>query len=370
MIAAYVFVGDDVNAEIAEIDENLQRQDLTVLEQAQHLKRREELLIEVGLRAPSHRPEKGDTVTPFKTTQDIGVDVGLSERAVHRRLQIAKNVDQDVQNMLFNTEVADSTTQLLDIARMDTDAQKLVAEMIVVGDAKTVEQAQKKMNYKIKEQRAIEEIKSKTKIRPRIINADCMSLINIINDIDLLVADPPYFTDGDFTNQISVWLSKVKDTGQAYIFCSSDPKELSAYFAINSHHMQIEQLLVWNYNNTGQRQPNRRYISNYQACLYYRGPMALDINKPPDGKKQYACQTINAPDGRVGDRYHSWQKPLELIERLILNSSNPGDFIFDPFAGTGTTLIAAAKNGRRAVGCDIDKSAVDICVKRGCYLEL
>ena len=199
--------------------------------------------------------------------------------------------------------------------------------------------------------------------------ADCLSIIDEVKPIDLLITDPPYFTDGDFTEHISKYLNKVKKTGQAYVFIGSDPQEVSAYINLNSGGLYLEQILIWNYNNTGQRQPNERYTSNYQICLYYRGTDAPLINKPADGKEQYACQTINAPDGRIGDRYHKWQKPIELIERLIRNSSNEGDFIFDPFAGSGTIILAGAKLGRIAEGCEIDEDAINICIERGCISE-
>jgi DNA modification methylase len=200
--------------------------------------------------------------------------------------------------------------------------------------------------------------------------ADCMNIIEDVPPIDLLIADPPYFTDGDFTAHVSAYLAKVKPTGQAYIFLSADPAEIAAYLQCNHHQMRLEQLLVWNYNNTGQRQPEARYNSNFQLCLYYRGHEAPPINKPADGKEQYACQTVNAPDGRQGDRFHQWQKPGQLIERLIRNSSAPGDFVFDPFAGTGTTMLAAARLGRVTSGCDISPEAVDIAVERGCRREV
>jgi DNA modification methylase len=224
-----------------------------------------------------------------------------------------------------------------------------------------------------KEQRLIKEsieYKPKNMYIPKIINGDCLDVLKTIPDIDLLLTDPPYFTDGDFTNHISQCLQKVKPTGQAYVFAGADPKEMQAYLSLNSHHMELVQVLVWNYNNTGQRQPNERYTSNFQVCFYFRGKQAPLINKPADGKNQYACQTINAPDGRIGDRYHKWQKPNQLIENLILNSSNVGDFVFDPFAGSGTTLVVAAKNDRVAIGCDIDQEAINLCIKRGCSDEL
>lgn len=230
----------------------------------------------------------------------------------------------------------------------------------------TINEARSKINISARREREIVESKKLIQTTPVIIQSDCMKIINDIDKIDLLLTDPPYFTDGNYTDHISKYLSKIKPTGQAYIFIGPTPKEVSAYLSIDTGGMVLEQILVWNYNNTGQRQPNHRYNSNYQLCLYFRGKDAVDINKPSDGTWQYACQTVNAPDGRIGDRWHEWQKPIELIERFIRNSSMEGDFVFDPFAGTGTTLIAASKLGRNAKGCDIDKKTIDICVERGC----
>lgn len=245
---------------------------------------------------------------------------------------------------------------------------ELKAGRMSINEAyKGIKKEENKENRLIKESI---EFKPKNIYIPKIIKSDCLDVLKDIPDIDLLLTDPPYFTDGDFTNHISQCLKKVKPTGQAYVFAGADPKEMQAYLSMDSHHMELVQVLVWNYNNTGQRQPNERYTSNYQVCFYFRGKDAPQINKPADGKNQYACQTINAPDGRLGDRYHKWQKPNQLIENLIFNSSKVGDFVFDPFAGSGTTLVIAAKNDRVAMGCDVDQEAIDLCMKRGCSNEL
>ena len=53
-----------------------------------------------------------------------------------------------------------------------------------------------------------------------------------------------------------------------------------------------------------------------------------------------------------------------MLERIIKTSSNPGDIVFDPFAGCGTTLVAAIKTGRRFVGCDIDETLVHETMKQ------
>lgn len=51
---------------------------------------------------------------------------------------------------------------------------------------------------------------------------------------------------------------------------------------------------------------------------------------------------------------HPYQKPVSLLERLVLIFSRPNDIIFDPFAGTGTTIQAALRHGRQAFGCDLE----------------
>ncbi len=61
---------------------------------------------------------------------------------------------------------------------------------------------------------------------------------------------------------------------------------------------------------------------------------------------------------------HPTMKPVELVERCIRNSSRPGDVVLDSFGGSGTTLIAAHKSGRRARLMDLDPKDVDVSVRR------
>jgi DNA modification methylase len=61
---------------------------------------------------------------------------------------------------------------------------------------------------------------------------------------------------------------------------------------------------------------------------------------------------------------HPTQKALELAERAIRNSSKSGDIVFDPFLGSGTTLVAAARLGRRCFGMEIEPKYCDVIVRR------
>lgn len=65
-----------------------------------------------------------------------------------------------------------------------------------------------------------------------------------------------------------------------------------------------------------------------------------------------------------GERLHKQQSPIQLLTRIILSSSNVGDTVFDPFAGTGTTLVAAKQLERNSVGIEIDSMNVAHINKR------
>ena len=61
---------------------------------------------------------------------------------------------------------------------------------------------------------------------------------------------------------------------------------------------------------------------------------------------------------------HPTQKPLDLLKRIVLASTNKGDVIIDPFTGSSTTGIAAIMNGRKFVGIDTEKKYLDLSIKR------
>lgn len=194
---------------------------------------------------------------------------------------------------------------------------------------------------------------------------------NPIEKYDLLLTDPPYSTDvPDISEFANRWLypalAGVKDTGFAYVFIGAYPNELQAYLeAVKPSNVTLEQVLIWTYKNTLGQNPKGRYKQNYQACLFFRGVNAPDLDCPLTSE-QWAVQEINAPDGRQGDRYHAWQKPMEIAERFIRHSTKQGMTVFDPFACTGTFLLAAAKLGRKAYGFEIDHDNAEIAFQRGC----
>jgi len=144
-IPVHIMDLDGLDAELAEIDENLKRSDLTFLEQGEQLKRREEILEQKGLRAESgfngnQYTEKvgGAMIAPPKTTQDLADEMGVSKRSVQERKQVANNLSPEVRELISTHEMADNRSQLMQLARMEPDKQKEVAEHVIEGRAKNV----------------------------------------------------------------------------------------------------------------------------------------------------------------------------------------------------------------------------------------
>ena len=108
-----------------------------------------------------------------------------------------------------------------------------------------------------------------------------------------------------------------------------------------------------------------RIPSKYPKKKHYKGPNKGKLSGNPLGKNPgdvWEITNIKALHPEKTD--HPCQFPVALVDRIIKSLTNPGDLIIDPFLGSGTTLIAAAINGRKSVGIEISRSYVDITRRR------
>ncbi len=191
---------------------------------------------------------------------------------------------------------------------------------------------------------------------------------------DLLLTDPPYMSEfgDDFAGFVNDWvplaLPKIKPSGRAYIFSGSYPAEIKVYLDVIYGCLppgwDFSDILVWTYRNTLGPSPTHSYTRNWQACFHLFGPDAAPLDSP-SMKDQFAVHDVNAPDARTGIRDHAWQKPDQLAERLIRQSTVTGGKILDPFTGTGTFVAAASRLGRNSVGVERDPAMLAICRQRG-----
>ncbi len=211
---------------------------------------------------------------------------------------------------------------------------------------------------------------------PKVSLMDANDFLNTFEDdsIDLLFTDPPYMTDisniGEFTEKwLTLAIQKTKKSGRMLVFSGAYPMEIQAFLNVllNQDKFIVDCPLVWTYKNTLGRTPDMKYNLNYQFIwhLYSNESMPLDTSITSE---MFSVQEDNAPDGRQGNRLHTWQKSDDLSLRLIRHTSKLEDLVVDPFTCTGTFIIAANKLGRVGKGCDIDQENLNIAVSRGCEL--
>lgn len=108
-----------------------------------------------------------------------------------------------------------------------------------------------------------------------------------------------------------------------------------------------------------------RVPQKYPGKKYFKGPKAGKFSCNPLGKNPSDVWVIpNVKSNHVEKTDHPCQFPVELIERLVLSLTNEGDWVLDPFLGTGTSVIAAIRHRRRGAGADIMRDYICLAKKR------
>ncbi len=108
-----------------------------------------------------------------------------------------------------------------------------------------------------------------------------------------------------------------------------------------------------------------RVPQKYPGKKYFKGPKAGLYSSNPLGKNPGDLWIIpNVKSNHVEKTEHPCQFPVELIERLVLSLTNENDWVFDPFVGVGSSIIAAIRHNRRGVGSEIVQKYLDIAADR------
>ena len=108
-----------------------------------------------------------------------------------------------------------------------------------------------------------------------------------------------------------------------------------------------------------------RVPQKYPGKKYFKGPKAGLYSCNPLGKNPGDVWTIpNVKSNHVEKTAHPCQFPVELIERLVLALTHEGDWVLDPFLGTGTSVIAAVRHQRRGIGAELVRKYIEISKSR------
>lgn len=220
--------------------------------------------------------------------------------------------------------------------------------------------------------------------RHRLVCGDSTKADDVARALDgarphLMVTDPPYGVeyDADWRNHTGDETRSGRAIGKVLNDDKADWREAWALFtgdvayvwhAGNMAHIVAESLIacglalraqiIWAKNQLVIGRGD--YHPQHEPCWYA-------VRKGRKGhfrgdRKQTTLWTIDKP--RKSETGHSTQKPVECMRRPILNNSAPGDAIYDPFLGSGTTLIACEMEGRVCRGLELSPAYCDVIVKR------
>ena len=108
-----------------------------------------------------------------------------------------------------------------------------------------------------------------------------------------------------------------------------------------------------------------RVPQKYPGKRYYKGPKAGRFSCNPLGKNPGDLWIIpNVKFNHIEKTEHPCQFPIELVERLVLSMTNEDDWVFDPFLGVGSSIIATMMHGRRGAGAETSEEYVKVARER------
>lgn len=225
------------------------------------------------------------------------------------------------------------------------------------------------------------------------------------HEIDLTFLDPPFNQGKDYTffddalpeqeywelmKTICVQIYQLTSEGGAIYFMQREKNTEFVLRCLREAGWTLQNLIVWTKRTSAVPGINR-YGKQYQILAYATkgkrprvfNRLRIDLPIRPEHKVPredgvFATDVWDdireltsgyfAGDEALrlesGERAHKQQAPIALLLRIILSSTNPGDVVFDPFAGTGTTLVVAKQLGRNAIGIEIDPKNVKLIQER------
>ena len=211
-------------------------------------------------------------------------------------------------------------------------------------------------------------------------HGDCREVMATLADtsVDAVITDPPYSAathKGARTRTIGAqskelvdfdeWTPEVMRStfdelgriARRWVVATMDWRHVAQLAETPPAHLRFIRFAVWVKPNSTPQLTGDRPAQGWEAiaCLH-REDVKLAWNG--GGKRGVWIEnTVNAID-------HPTAKPLPLVADWVRLFSHPGDTILDPFAGSGTTLVAAKYEGRQAIGVEIDERYCEVAAKR------
>lgn len=216
---------------------------------------------------------------------------------------------------------------------------------------------------------------------PILYNDDCFNILPNLNNIDLIIADPPYsfnankikvgsggrvnnvmkfdksllqLNDKNLINSYNiikfgnlVW--QIQKDINIYFWCNKNQIPEYLDFYVNKNKCKFD-IICWHKHNALPTYSNK-YLTDTEYLLYFHNGKGKCYPQNYEDAKTYYIASINYKDKKKWN--HPTIKPLDLTMKIIRNSSKDGETILDPFMGSGTTGVACKKLGRKFIGIEM-----------------
>ena len=204
---------------------------------------------------------------------------------------------------------------------------------------------------------------------------DCLELMPRLEamSIDLIACDPPYcvgassngtkstFTDFNlmrpfFEELFNQWRRVLKVGG--HVYCCTDWRTYPFLYPLMIKSLKVRNVVVWEHMLM---RPGNWYRGSYELIMF---AINGEGKRQFDGGERDVWQIKNGAAASITKRLHPSQKPVELMSRMIKNSTQEGEVVLDCFMGSGTTAIAAMNLNRRFIGIEIEEKFFEIAEQR------
>lgn len=207
-------------------------------------------------------------------------------------------------------------------------------------------------------------------------NIDCMEFMRSMENgsVDFTLTDIPFnFTErGDSTSirnfdygvandlvfDLTEFLNEVYRVtkNSVCIFCGREQFSFISDFFYNKGKGTVRPI-IWEKTNPLPLNGELNYLSAIELAVWYRYPNGIFNGKYKPNVFKYPVQASDKI------KSHPTKKNVELFKELILDNTNPGDIVFDPCCGSGTTIEACLKSNRKFVACELDSTFYDMACK-------
>ena len=210
----------------------------------------------------------------------------------------------------------------------------------------------------------------------KLYNGDCLEIMDRLVDegvkVDCILTDPPYGMNFKSNHRKEKYNSIANDNNldfiknyfnrcyallkeDTHIYCFCSWHNIDKFKIEFEKYFKLKNIIVWEKNNTSMGDLKGSYAPKHEFILYgHKGRRLRNGFRYAD--------IIKA--NRTNNKLHPTQKPVDLLEIFIKQSTDKNDVVFDGFMGSGSTGVACINTNRKFIGIELDKNYFDIASKR------